>query len=83
MLIEPLIQGHIIPGAVIIEQLFDRGLDPRVHIGVVRVFYLATNLTPPVFWNPVTNEPATLGNMWSMSVATATNVAGYYRLQAP
>jgi hypothetical protein len=45
--------------------------------------YMATNLTPPAFWNPITNEPTTLGIMWSMSVATATNVVGYYRLQAP
>ena len=44
--------------------------------------YMATNLTPPAFWNPVTNEPAALGNRWSMTLGTAANVAGYYRLQA-
>jgi hypothetical protein len=45
--------------------------------------YVATNLSPPAFWNPVTNEPATLGIVWSMTLGTATNFAGYYRLQTP
>ncbi len=43
--------------------------------------YTATNLTPPAQWNSVTNLPVVSGNQWSLTLATATNVTSFYRLQ--
>ena len=43
--------------------------------------YTATNLTVLAFWNPATNMPFVSGNQWSVTLATATNVTRFYRLQ--
>ena len=45
------------------------------------LLYTATNLTPPVLWNSVTNLPSVSGNQWSVTLAAATNVTSFYRLQ--
>jgi hypothetical protein len=43
--------------------------------------YAATNLAPVAPWNPVTNMPIVSGSQWSVTLATTTNAAGFYRLQ--
>jgi hypothetical protein len=45
--------------------------------------YMATNLTPPALWNTVSNQPSASDNQWSVTLPAATNVARFYRLQAP
>ncbi len=43
--------------------------------------HVATNLTPPVVWNPFTNSPTLLGNEWRVTLPAATNGHRFYRMQ--
>ncbi len=42
----------------------------------------ATNLLPPVVWNPVANTPTLVSNQWQISLPPDSLAARYYRLQA-
>jgi hypothetical protein len=43
--------------------------------------YCASNLAPPLVWNPVTNVPFVSGIQWSVTLANSGNSSRYYRLQ--
>jgi hypothetical protein len=45
--------------------------------------YTATNLTPPVVWSRVTNEPGLIGDGWSLTLPIPSNGQRFFRLQTP
>jgi hypothetical protein len=51
--------------------------------GAGYALYSATNLTPPVTWMPVTNEPALNNNLWRAAVPLGTNGQHFFHLQTP
>jgi hypothetical protein len=50
--------------------------------GLFRPFY-ATNLSPPVVWQQVTNAPTLSNGQWSVTLSLFTNANMFFRLQTP
>ena len=49
--------------------------------GVGAALRSATNLTPPVTWTPVTNQPVLVSTQWQISLPTDSGEARFFQLQ--
>jgi hypothetical protein len=51
--------------------------------GVGFSLYSASNLAPPVLWNPLTNQPAFVNSQWQILLTPNASSNLFYRLQSP
>jgi hypothetical protein len=50
--------------------------------GVGYGLYTTTNLTPPITWVPVTNQPLLTNNQWEINLPSSNSSVRFYRIQS-